>query len=104
MSGLAETCSVTLRAVGSRESEGVLVGHPASPTVRTRRTGDLLAVEIILSDRIIGTGSLRSDQIEDAPAWQGEIAIDGATWWASSLVGTGIITLSAPRRPLRGAQ
>lgn len=82
----------------------MLAGHPNCPLVRTRRTGERLAVAIITGDQRIGGGNLVLDPDSDSgPEWCGEIDLDldGARWWANLPRGTGTLSLSHPRRPYR---
>jgi hypothetical protein len=53
-----EALTATLRATGPGEAEGALSGHPASPMVRSTRSGDRLHVRFLLGERIIGAGVL----------------------------------------------
>jgi hypothetical protein len=93
--------TAALHAIGPGEAAGILTGHPASPTVRTRRDGDRLHIRILLGERPIGGGTLLLGSMGDPPGWSGELEIDNCRWWASAVVGTGILTFTAPRGPGR---
>lgn len=99
-----KTCTATLRQIAPTEAEGVLLGHPGLPTVRTHRAGDVLHVRILLRERTLGGGSLMLDVTEEPATWAGEIHIDGATWWATSAAGSGILEFCCPRRRRREDQ
>jgi len=102
MTASREVCVAELRPVGPHEAQGELLGFPGTPMVRTVRTGDALTVEIRSDGRTIGRGSLALDPIAEPSRWSGEIEISGCRWWAVSARGSGIVTLSSPRRPFRG--
>jgi hypothetical protein len=102
VSALRAELTVTLRPTGPGEGAGTLTGHPATPTVRTRRAGDRLQLQILHADRRIGGGALALHLSDPGEwIWAGEIQVDGCRWWALSPFGTGIVTFSHPR-PRRG--
>jgi len=96
-----ETCTATLRPTGPRTARGILVGHPAMPEVHTCRDGAALAIWVTLEARIFAQSILVLDLTESPPIWSGEVKIDGTRWWASSALGSGVLTFSCPRRRWR---
>jgi hypothetical protein len=101
MSGLSERCTATLHPSEPGEAEGILADHPAGPAVHSTRSGDRLHLRFLLGERIIGAGVLVLDLMGDPPSWAGEVTLDGCRWWATSPLGTGILTFTAPRGPGR---
>ncbi len=100
----ADRLTVALRAIGPREAEGTVVGHPDAPTVRSRRDGDSLAIRVTFGERVIGSGVLALDLGDDGRRlWAGEIMLDATNWWVTSPCGTGALRFSHPRGPGRGA-
>jgi hypothetical protein len=96
-----ECCTAALARTGPGEATGELIGYPGVPTLRTRRAGDALAIDVVLGERNIGGGTLSLDLLGLVPQWCGELMIDGCRWWAISAHQSGVVTLSSPRRPFR---
>lgn len=101
MSALRAELTVTLRATGPGEGAGTLTGHPATPTVRTRRAGDRLHLHFTEGARTIGDGVLALDLLGAPPLWAGEVELDTCRWWVRSVLGSGILDFSQPRGPRR---
>ncbi|HLB97592.1 MAG TPA: hypothetical protein VJK90_08015, partial [Acetobacteraceae bacterium] len=100
------TCTAALNPLDARRAVGTLSGHPARPTVRLERIGDVLDILVLVGDRPIGHGALRpdaGDYLEGLPPWAGEVLVDGCKWWCTSPRGSGILTFANPRTPSGGA-
>jgi hypothetical protein len=91
---LPTACTARLHPTGPREAAGTLVGHPAPLRIRTRREHRLLVLRVFLGEWDVGAAELVLDDASDPPTWCGQVTISGCVWRCTSLLGSGLLTLT----------